>query len=246
MFFPNLLKWFKEHGKSILTVISIVFAIIGGIQTIRANKWEKESLRLEGKLEEQVENQNELFKEAEKERSARAVTEAAEKKKRKDLEARIQKFQKDSVIAKQALKKEKQKTATMPPTELVAQINERIGNESSLTGAGLFLFTRLGTNRTLDRFKNGEFYLSEYNKFQKVLDDHETEVNSFNESIASCEEEKETNLTGWNNCRKTLATAISSREADKKAAKASIWRGRKQGVLWTIAVGGVLKIFGVW
>ena len=115
-----------------------------------------------------------------------------------------------------------------------------------MTGAGLFLFTRLGTNRTLDRFKDGEFYLSEYNKFQGVLADHETEVESFNTSIGECEDTAATNLKGWDDCRETLATALTDIEAQKKVARASVWRGRKQGAFWTIIIGGGLKIMGLW
>lgn len=246
MFFPNLFKWVKNHGKSILTIISIVVAIFGGIQTIRANRWEKESLRLDGKLTEQKTDQDRYYGEMEKSRADRRIKEAEERQVRKDLEARIQKFQKDTVTGKRALAQEKKKTAALPPTELVQAINQRIGDESNLTGAGLFLFTRLGTNRTLDRFKDGEFYLSEYNKFQGVLADHETEVDSFNTSITECEGTAADNLEGWDDCRETLTTAIAGRAADKKTAKASVWRGRKQGAFWTIIIAGGLKLFGVW
>lgn len=246
MFFPNLFKWIKDHGKSILTIISIVVVIIGGIQTIRANRWEKEALRLDGKFKEQVADQNLLYGEAAKAEATRNLEKAEEERIRKDLEARIQKFQKDTVAGKRALVAEKKKTATMPPTELVEAINQRIGDESSLTGAGLFLFTRLGTNHTLDRFKSGEFYLSEYNKFQGVLDDHKTEIDSFNTSISECEEAVIDNLMGWEDCRETLATAQLSITTEKKKGKASVWRGRKQGAFWTIIIAGGLKLFGVW
>ncbi len=246
MFFPKLFVWFKDHGKLILTIISIVIAIFGGIQKVRANKWEAESLRLDGKLEEQVADQNRYYGEVAKTRAERRVKEAEEKQVRKDLEARIQKFQKDTVAGKRALAQEKKKTLALPPTELVQAINQYIGDESSLTGAGLFLFTRVGTNRTLERFKDGEFYLSEYNKFQGVITDHKTEIDSFNISITECEEAVVDNLFGWEECRETLATAITGRVADKKTAKASVWQGRKQGAFWTVVIAGGLKLFGVW
>lgn len=246
MFFPKLFTWVKDHGKSILTIISIVVVIIGGIQTIRANHWEKEALWLDGKFKEQVADQNLLYGEAAKAEAIRNLEKVEEERIRKDLEARIQKFQKDTVAGKRALAQEKRKTATMPPTELVEAINQRIGDESSLTGAGLFLFTRLGTNRTLDRFKDGEFYLSEYNKFEGVLLDHETEIDSFNTSIGECELAVVENLMGWMDCRVTLDTAQDSILAEKKKAKASVWRGRKQGAFWTIVIAGGLKLFGVW
>ncbi len=246
MFFPKLFVWFKDHGKSILTIISIVIAIFGGIQTIRADKWEKEALRLDGKLQEQKADQDLVYLQIAKMRAKRRVAEAEEKRARKDLEARIQKYQKDTVAGKRALAQEKKKTVALPPTELVQAINQRIGDESSLTGAGLFLFTRLGTNRTLDRFKDGEFYLSEYNKFQGVIADHKTEIDSFNISIGECEEAVIDNLMGWEDCRETLNTAIAGRAADKKTGKASVWRGRKQGAFWTIIIAGGLKLLGVW
>ncbi len=246
MFFPKLFVWFKDHGKLILTIISIAIAVFGGIQKIRGDRWEKESLRLDGKLKEQKGDQDLLYLQIAKMRAKRRVAEAAEKQVRKDLEARIQKFQKDTVIGKRALAQEKKRTAAMPPTELVIAINQRIGDESSLTGAGLFLFTRVGTNRALDRFKDGEFYLSEYKKFQGVLADHKTEVDSFNTSIEECEEAVIDNLMGWEDCRETLATAIDDIEVEKKVAKASVWRGRKQGALWIAIIAGGLKLFGVW
>ena len=246
MFFPKLFLWVKGHSTSIIVIATIFITMVSGIQTWRGNRWEREALRLDGKLAEQQADQDLLYAEAAKERVKRAEAEAEEKAKRTELEASIQKYKNESEIAKQALAQEKKKTATFPPTELVAEINQRIGDESSLTGAGLFLFTRLGTNRTLDRFKDGEFYLSEYNKFQEVLADHEAEVKSFNTSIAECEEEKVDNLKGWDDCRETLATAVAGRAADKKVAKASVWRGRKQGAFWTIVVAGGLKLLGVW
>ena len=246
MFFPKLFVWFKDHGKLILTIISIVIAIFGGIQKVRADRWEAESLRLDGKLQEQKEDQDRYYGEVAKTGAERRLKEGEEKRVRKDLEARIQKFQKDTVAGKRALAQEKKKTVALPPTELVQAINQRIGDESSLTGAGLFLFTRLGTNRTLDRFKDGEFYLSEYNKFQGVIADHKTEIDSFNISIGECEEAVVDNLFGWEDCRETLATAIAGRAADKKTAKAGVWRGRKQGAFWTAIIAGGLKLFGVW
>ncbi|KKL08699.1 hypothetical protein LCGC14_2573220, partial [marine sediment metagenome] len=218
----KLFSWVKSHSISIIVIASIVITVVGGIGVWQAKHWEKVALRLEGKLEEQVADQNLLYAEAEKKDEARAVAELAEKKKRDDLEARIQKFQKDTVAGKRALRKEKEKTATLPPTELVTQINERIGEESALTSVGLFLFTRIGTTRTLDKFKDGEFYLSEYNKFEGVIADHETEVKSFNESIASCEEAVIDNLMGWEDCREVLATAQTSIVAEKKKGKASV------------------------
>jgi len=169
MFFPKLFTWVKNHGKSILTIISIIIAIVGGIQTIRANRWEKEALRLDGKLAEQRADQDKLYSDREIERADRRVKEAEEKKKREALESRIQEVIQARDKAKQALETEKAKTVALPPTELVQAINQRIGDESSLTGAGLFLFTRLGTNRTLDRFKDGEFYLSEYTNSRECL-----------------------------------------------------------------------------
>ncbi len=246
MFFPKLFVWFKDHGKLILTIISIVIAVFGGIQKVRADHWEAESLRLDGKLGEQVVDQNLLYAKAEKKEKARAVEKAAEKKKRNDLKARIQKFQKDTVAGKRALAQEKKKTVALPPTELVQAINQYIGDESSLTGAGLFLFTRVGTNRTLERFKDGEFYSTEYYKFEWILADHEAAIEAFNISITECEEAVVDNLFGWEDCRETLATAITGRATDKKMAKASVWQGRKQGAFWTIVVAGGLKLFGVW
>jgi len=246
MFFPKLFVWVKDHGKSILTVISIVVAIVGGIQTIRANRWEREALRLDGKLKEQKGDQDRYYGEVAKSRAERRIKEAEEKKKREALESRIAKVIREGEKAKKALELEKTKTATLPPTELVAEIVERIGFESNLIKSGLYLFTQKGTERTLDRFKDGEFYLSEYNKFQGVLDDHKTEIESFNDSIAECEATAIDNLKGWDDCRETLATALAGREADKKTAKASVWRGRKQGAFWTIVIAGGLKLFGVW
>lgn len=246
MFFPKLFTWVKSHWALLLIIATVLIGGVCTVQSCRVGKWQLEAARLDGKLQEQVKDQNLLYGEAEKMRATRRIAEAAEKKKRADLEARIQKFQKDTVAGKQALKKEKEKTAAMPPTELVQAINQRIGDESSLTGAGLFLFTRVGTNRTLDRFKDGEFYLSEYNKVQGVLTDHEAGVESFNTSIEACEEAVIENLMGWEDCRETLATAQDDIKKWKKVGKASVWRGRKQGAFWTAIIAGGLKLFGVW
>ncbi len=246
MFFPKLFVWIKDHATAIGIVAMIILALGAGIQGHRASKWEKEALRLDGKLQEQKADQDLMYGEAVKARAERGIKEAEEKQVRKDLEARIQKFQKDTVAGKRALAQEKKKTAAIPPTELVQAINQHIGDESSLTGAGLFLFTRVGTNRTLERFKDGEFYSTEYYKFEGILADHETEIDSFNISITECEEAVIDNLFGWEDCRETLATAIKGREADKKVARAGVWRGRKQGALWIAVIAGGLKLFGVW
>jgi len=247
MFFPKLklFSWIKSHWVLLLIIATVLIGGVCTVQSCRVGKWQLEAARLDGQLQEQVKDQNLLYEEDEKKDKAREVAEAAEKQVRKDLEARIQKFQKDTVVGKRALRKEKEKTATLPPTELVAQINQRIGDESSLTGAGLFLFTRLGTNNTLDRFKDGEFYLSEYNKFEGVLADHEAEVESFNTSIGELKESVADKLGGWNDCRETLATAQKDIKALKKVGKASVWKGRKQGAFWTAVIFGGLKLFGV-
>lgn len=240
------LLWIIGHWKLLAGIAAAALIAFGGIQSCRADKAEREQLRLEGKLEEQMADHDALWDKMQAEREGRAEAEAAEKKKRKNLEARIQKFQRDRVIAKRALAAEKKKTAKLPPTELVAQINERIGDESSLTAGGLFLFSRVGANRTLDRFKDGEFHLSEYIKFQKVIEDHEAEVNSFNTSISECEEEKEENLKGWTECKETLQTALNDIAVLKKIKKSKIWKGRLEGGIFVIIIVGGTKLFGIW
>ena len=75
--------------------------------------------------------------------------------------------------------------------------------------------------------------------------DHEAEVESFNTSIGECEKARVENLMGWMDCRVTLDTAQDSIVAEKKKGKASVWRGRKQGALWTAIIFGGLKLFGV-
>lgn len=242
----KLVAWVKGHGVAILAVISILGLGIGGIQSCRADRAELEAARLDGKLQEQVKDQNLLYGEVEKKDKARAEAETAEKKKRADLEARIQKFQKDTVAGKRALRKEKAKTTLLPPSELVVEIAQRIGDELTLTGDRLYLFTRTGTERTLDRFKDGEFYLSEYNKFQGVIADHEAEVKSFNTSIGEYKESVADNLEGWNDCRETLATAQDDIKKWKKVGKANAWKGRKQGAFWTAVIFGGGKLLGWW
>ncbi len=67
--------FFKSHGTKIILLATIVLAIIGGIENYRANKWEAEALRLDGKLEEQTADQNKLYADA----AAAAETRTAEK-----------------------------------------------------------------------------------------------------------------------------------------------------------------------
>jgi len=242
----KLVAWVKSHWALLLIIVTVLVGGVCGVQSYRVGKWKLEAARLDGKLQEQVADQDLLYEKTKKKDGERAVAEAAKKQVRKDLEARIQKFQKDTVAGKRALRKEKEKTAVLPPTELVTQINQRIGDESSLTGAGLFLFTRLGANNTLDRFVDGEFYLSEYNKFEGVITDHKAEVKSFKTSVGECEIARVENLMGWMDCRVTLDTAQDSIVAEKKKGKASVWRGRKQGAFWTAIIAGGLKLLGVW
>jgi len=242
----KLFSLFKDNWQIWAGLITVVLIAIGSIQTYRANKWEKESLRLEGKLAEQKADQDLYYGEVAKSRADRRIKEAEEKVKREELETRIREEKAKSEKARVALAEEKLKTVALEPTELVMQINERIGDESSITEAGFFLFTRLGTNRTLDRFKDGEFYLSEYNRQLGIIKDFKTEKASFETSLNACEEERNDNLIGWDDCRETLATSIANNEALKKASKASVWRGRKQGAFWTAILAGGLKLFGVW
>lgn len=242
----KMILWIKGHATAIGIVTTIILAIGAGIQVHQANKWEKEALRLDGKLTEQKADQDKLYAEAAKGREARAKEKAEEKEKREKLEARILAAKKEGEKAKQALAEEKRKTATLPATELVAQINERIGDESSLTAGGLFLFTRLGTNRTLDKFKDGEFYLSEFNRHLRIIKDHETKAESFATDLAKTEKAEATNLTGWDDCRETLATAIASKEADRKALKAGArWGKAKAFVGGGLFVFIIDKIFGI-
>jgi len=241
----KLSAWFKGHWKLSLAAVAILVVAYGAIQGVRANKWLKEHHRLEGKLEEQIKDQNLFYGEAERERAVRRLEKAEEKKERKRLEARIQEARKEGEKAKVELEKEKRKTATLPPIGLVMQINERIGEESKLTQSG-FLFSRLGTNRTLDKFKDGEFYLSEFNRHLKIIGDYETEVISFATSLAKCEEAEITNLKGWDDCRETLDTAIKDNETLKKVAKASVfWATVKGAAGGGLAVLILDRIFGL-
>jgi len=241
----KLVAWVKSHWALLLVIATVLVGGVCGVQSCRVGKWQLEAARLDGKLQEQVKDQDLLYKKAEKKDGERAVAEAAEKQVRKDLEARIQKFQKDTVAGKRALREEKEKTATLPPTELVVQINQRIGEESKLTQSG-FLFSRLGTDRTLNRFKDGEFHLSQYNKQLKAIKDHKTKAASFTKSLAKCEKARVENLMGWMDCRVTLDTAQEDIKKWKKVGKGNVWKGRKQGALWTAIILGGLKLVGVW
>lgn len=233
----KLFSWFKSHWKLSLGIAIILFVAVAAIQGVRANKWHNKHLRLEGKLEEQKTDQDRFYEEVRKERIARNIEKTKEKEERESLKTQIQQEKKEGEEARLALKKEKKKTATLPPTELVAQINERIGEELKLTQSG-FLFSRLGTNRTLDKFKDGEFYLSEYNRHLKVIGDLEANAASFDISLTKCEEAEATNLKGWDDCRETLATAIKDKEALEKAGKASMFWATVKGV-----AGGGLAVF---
>ena len=242
----KLFSLIKGHGTAIIVVASVLCVAIGGVQSCRANRWEKKHFVLEGKLEEQQKDQDKLYGEAEKERAERNLERAAEKEKRAELEASIKKAQEEGRQAKRALVAEKKKTATLPPTELVEQITERIGDEVTLTASKLYLFTRVGTERTLDRFKDGEFYLSEYNKQVGIIEDYLKKETSFDTDLASCDEEKATNLVGWDDCRETLATAQKDIKTLKKVGKASVWKGRKQGAVVVAIIVAGLKLFKVW
>ena len=247
MFFPKIkLSSLLNNWQMWAGLIVVVLIAIGSLQTCRVGKWQLEAARLDGKLEEQVKDQNLLYGKAKKERATRRIAEAEEKRKRADLEARVQKFQKDTVVAKRVLREEKAKTATLPPTELVAEINQRIGDESSLTQSGLFLFTRVGANNTLDRFKDGEFYLSQYNKQKIAIGDYKAKAESFDKSLAKAQKGEKDNLIGWDDCRETLATAQDDVKKWKKVGKASAWKGRKQGAFWTAVIFGGGKLLGWW
>ena len=238
--------FFKSHGTKIILLATIVLAIIGGIENYRANKWEAEALRLDGKLKEQQADQDKLYGEAAKARAQRNVEKTEEAKVRKQLEASIAKERAEGLVAKRALAAEKKKTATLPPNELVAEINQRIGDQLTLTEASLYLFTRTGTERTLNRFKDGEFYLSEYGKYQKVLVAHDLEIAAFNTSIEQCEEAVIDNLMGWEDCRETLTTAMDDIAALKKTKQGGVWRGRLQGGAIAITFVALLKLLGTW
>ena len=237
---------FKNHGGKIATIVSIAIAVFGGIQSCSATRWEAEAQRLDGKLEEQQADQDKLYGEAVKARATRNVEKAEEAAERTRLEASIAKARAEGLVAKRALADEKKKTVTLPPNELVAEITQRIGDQLTLTEASLYLFTRTGTERTLNRFKDGEFYLSEYGKYQQVLQDHGLEIASFNTSIKQCEETAATNLTGWDDCRGTLATAMTDIATLKQTKRGGVRRGRLQGGAITITFVALLKLLGTW
>jgi len=248
MFFPKtkLFSWIKSHWALLLIAATVLTTAIGGIQSCRANRWEAEAHRLDGKLAEQQADQDKLYGEAAKERAERNLERTAEKEKREELEAEIKRSNAEGEKAKRALVAEKAKTTLLPPTELVEEITERIGDEVTLTGDRLYLFTRTGTERTLNRFQDGEFYLSEYNRQLGVIKKHVAKEASFDTDLAGYKTEVATNLTGWDDCRETLSTAQKDIKALKKVGKASVWKGRKQGAGVVIIIGGVLKLFGVW
>lgn len=246
MFFPKLFKWFKEYGELLAIISAIVLVAIAGIQSCRVSKLVKEHHELKGKLTEQKKDQDKLYADAEVARIKRDTERAVEKSERARLEASIKKARDEGLAAKRALEKEKEKTAKLQPTELVAQIVERIGFESNLTKSGLYLFTRKGAERTLDRFKDGEFYLTEYNRLGKALEDHDLEIASFNTSIEECEKTGATNLKGWDDCRETLATAMKDIDTLEKIKKSGVWRGRVQGGIGAVVIAAGLKLLGVW
>lgn len=234
----KLFSWFKSHWKLSLSIVAVLIVAFGAFQSGRANWWLKEHHKLEGKLEEQLKDQNLLYGEVERERAVRRLEKAEEKKERERLEARIREAKKESDKAKLELEKEKKKTVLLPPNELVLEIAGRIGDQLTLTDDSLYLFTRLGTERTLDRFKDGEFYLSRHNKQLKTIEDHETKATSFAISLAKCEKAEAKNLKGWDDCRETLATAIKDKDVIRKAIKASVFWATVKGV-----AGGGLAVF---
>jgi len=239
--------WMKGHWKLLAGIITVAITIFGGIQSCRANKWEAEALRLDGKLEEQVADQDKLYAEAAGARKERAMERAAERLKREGLEADIQRLTREGERAKRALAQEKKKTAKLPPTEMAEELDARVGpKEVSLGGSGLYLFTRVGAERTLNRFRDGEFHLAEYGKYQQVLKEHKLEVDSFNTSIASCEETVAKNLKGWDDCRETLATAQQDIAALQKVKASGVWKGRLQGGAIAITFIALLKVCGAW
>lgn len=234
----KILLWLIGHWKLLAGIAGILLMVYGGIQAGRANRWEREALRLEGQLEEQLKDQDALYAEAAKEREERAWERAAERKKREDLEAKIRKAKEEEKLAKAELEAEKAKTAALPATDLVQQINERIGEESSLTAGGLFLFTRVGANKTLNRFKDGEFYLGEYNRQKGTIEDYIKKEESWNTDLTEARDSEAKNFKGWEDCRETLATAIKEGEALKKAVRGAKWKARGEGF-----VGGGLAVF---
>jgi len=63
----------------------------------------------------------------------------------------------------------KSETASLPATALTSAINARIGlNESWPTAGGLFAFSRVGTERTLNLFLDGEGYAAKYEQERAV------------------------------------------------------------------------------
>jgi len=228
-------------------IIIAVLAAVGSIQTMRANKWEREHLQLEGKLEEQRADQDEMYAVASKMRAEYRLELAVEAERREALQEEIKKITKESNRAKVALEEEKKQTATLLPIDVVIDINERIGDESQYTAGGLFIFTRVGVNRTLDLFKDGEFRLAENNRLKVANNLYWAASVSFKASLEASKQTAARYLNGWEDCRETLETALDDRETLKKIAGANIWKGRVQGAVGgsiiTIVAGKILGVF---
>jgi hypothetical protein len=111
-----------------------------------------------------------------------------------------------------ALDKLKTETAALPATDLIIQINARIGSGNSWpTAGGLFSFTRVGTENTLNLFYTGEAYYKQYTDEQKknveykaALDKDTGIISAWTEKYTLRDGEYQLALKAWDGDREAL------------------------------------------
>lgn len=226
-------------------VVVAVLLIITFIKDKEADKWYNEHLVLKGKLEVQTEGHTKYVTTTENEKAELRIERDGEKKVRVRLEEDIAGIRASAAVDKRKLIAEKKKTATLPPDEIVIQVNERIGDETTLMEAGFFKVTRKGMNKTLDRFKDGEFNLAQWEKVEKAFSKCGEKNKSFDTTVKNLTIDLGKTQVGWDKCKGTLKTSLEDNEALEKTLKAAKWGATVKGIGGVTVVVVVLKLLKV-
>jgi len=222
--------------------LGIVAVLLFGYQTCQATRWHDKYNKLEGKAQAAGERFEETMDTAEKQIKKLAKSLNEEVKIRKKADKKIETLEATKNRLVRNLKKEKAKTASMTPDELMRELVIEIGSEVRLTGSGHFEFTRKGAEFTLHQFKEGDFNLERYNRQLAITEELEAKIASYDKSISDLEKLNLNGKTALAACEDALKASEKSKEALKKTFKAGRWKNFATGAGAITAMVVILKL----
>lgn len=230
---------------NVVVIAAIAILIFFLVQSITAHRWGAKYEAANKKFGELQQEYDNFKATAEKEKAQLRADRDKDKQEREELDASIAKLENEKIDLEIRLAREKKKTATLSPDDLAKKLNKRVPNEYSLLQTNDFRLTRVGGEKTLNLFLDGESYLEKYNNQLKISQADEKKIGSLEESLAKAEKETSITEEELKKCDDSLKACVEAKTALEKSVRSRKWKARFQGALGGSALTvALLKIFG--